>query len=612
MRADPPFALLNLNYAFHHREAFMKRLLLFAVLAAVILAVSGTSAMIPEQVKIDTGLLEGVTGTVHPTVRIFKGIPFAAPPVGENRWKAPQAAAKWDGVRKADAFGPSCIANVPGAGGGRGGRAGGGAPGRGGAQGAAPGGQGAAPGAAAPGASAPQAAPAAPPAPPRQPPQSEDCLTLNVWTNANRVGDRRPVMMWIYGGGFTGGSGGFAWYDGEDLANKGAVIVTMNYRHGQFGFLAHPELAKEAGHTGSGNYGVMDALAALKWIKTNIAAFGGDPNNVTIAGESAGAIMVGALVGSPQSKGLFNRAILESGGWMGLQMARMTTTEQAQGNGVKALEAAGVKSIAELRAKPFAELPNLTVQAGMVVDGYIFPEDLSITFANGKQNDVDLLAGSNKDENTFFGGGGGRGGGRGGAAGAAAAPAPGAAVEAYVARAKQQFGDLADTFLKLYPVTKDEDVPLMNAAAQNDEINWNMRHSAMLQAKKGKKGYAYFFTRVPLQNGQPSARGATHTAEISYAFNHPYTGGNTTPLLEWNDVDKKLADQMSSYWVNFISKGDPNGPGLPVWPQYKDMTKDKVIVLGDTVQAEATVPAEKLAFFNARWARLLKPAAGTN
>jgi para-nitrobenzyl esterase len=368
----------------------MKRLLLFTVLAAVIVAVSGTSAMVPEQVKIDTGLLQGVTGTVHSDVRIFKGIPFAAPPLGENRWKAPQPAAKWDGVRKADAFGPSCVAQ---GGAGRGGRAGGGAPGRGGAPGGAPA---AAPGAAAP---APQAAPPAAPAPPRQPPASEDCLTVNVWTNANNAGARRPVMMWIYGGGFTGGSGGQAWYDGEDLAAKGAVIVTMNYRLGGFGFFAHPELAKEAGHSGSGNYGVMDAIAALQWIKRNIAAFGGDPNNVTIAGESAGAIMVGALAAMPPAKGLFNRVVVESGAWMGLQMGRMTTAETAQGNGAKALEAAGIKSIAELRAKPFAELPNLPGN-GMVIDGYLIPEDLSITFANGKQLDVDVLAGSNKDENT--------------------------------------------------------------------------------------------------------------------------------------------------------------------------------------------------------------------
>jgi para-nitrobenzyl esterase len=395
-------------------------------------------------------------------------------------------------------------------------------------------------------------------------------------------------MMWIYGGGFTGGSGGNAWYDGEDLAVKGPVIVTMNYRLGQFGFLAHPELGKESGHTGSGNYGVMDAIAALQWIKKNIAAFGGDPNNITIAGESAGAIMVGALVGSPQAKGLFSRAILESGGWMGLTMARMRTTEQAQGAGAKALEAAGVKSIAELRAKPFAELPNLQgVQAGMV-------------FANGKQNDVDLLAGSNKDENTFGGGGAGRGG-RGG-------DAPTSPVDAYIARSKTQYGDLSDMHLKLYPVKTEADIAPMTAAVYNDEVNWNMRHSAALQAKKGKKGYAYLFTRVPLRNGQPQPNGATHTAEISYVFNHAYSNGP----LEWNDVDKKLGDQMSSYWVNFITKGDPNGPGLPAWPQYKDMSKDKVIVLGDTVQVESTAPAEKMEFFSARWARLLKPATGTN
>ena len=572
----------------------MKRVALFAVLAAVIVTVSGTSAMIPEQIKIDTGLVEGVTGTVKPTVRIFKGIPFAAPPTGENRWKAPQPAARLEGVFKANAFGPSCIA------GGGAGRGRGAAPGRGGA----PGGDGRGAAAAAPGAAAAPAAPpaqaAAPAAPPRQPPASEDCLTLNIWTSANRAGDRRPVMLWVYGGGFTGGSGGQAWYDGEDLAAKGPVIVTFNYRLGPFGFFAHPELAKEAGHTGSGNYGMMDAIAALQWIKRNIAAFGGDPNNVTIAGESAGAIMVGALVGSPVAKGLFHRAIAQSGGWMGLQMARMTPTEQAQGAGAKALEAAGIKSIAELRAKPLAELPNLG-GAGLVIDGYLIPEDLSITFANGRQNDVDVLAGSNKDENTFFGGGRGGGAGRGGRGGEAAA-APVSPAEAYAARAKTQYGELADSYLKLYPASSEAEVAAMSAQAQNDEINWNMRQFAAAASKKGKKGYAYFFTRVPLRNGQPQPNGATHTAEISYAFNHPYSNGP----LEWNDVDRRLADQMSSYWVNFMTKGDPNGPGLPAWPQYKDMTKDKVIVLGDTIQVETAAPAEKLSFFNARYARLMK------
>jgi carboxylesterase type B len=212
---------------------------------------------------------------------------------------------------------------------------------------------------------------------------------------------------------------------------------------------------------------------------------------------------------------------------------------------------------------------------------------------------VDLIAGSNKDENTFFGGGFGRGRG----AADAAPPPPGAAVEAYIKQANTRYGPLAEQYLKLYPVKTDADVPLMNAQAQNDEINWNMRQFAALQSKRGRKGYSYFFTRVPLRNGQPQPQGATHTAEISYVFNHPYSNGT----LEWNDVDRKLADMMSSYWVNFATKGDPNGPGLPKWAQLKDLSKDPVIVLGDTVQTETSVPADKLAFFSARYAALMKP-----
>ena len=400
----------------------MKRFLFVAVAAAVVTA-THLGAMIPEQVKIESGLLAG-TASGQPTVRVFKGIPFAAPPLGENRWKAPQPAAKWEGVRKADAFGAPCAAGP--AGGGRGG------------------GRGAAPGAAAAAPGAPAATPPAPVAPPREPARSEDCLYLNVWTSANNANDRRPVMVWIYGGGFTGGSGGLAWYDGENLAAKGPVIVTINYRLGSLGFFAHPELAKESGHNAAGNYGMMDAIAALQWVKKNISAFGGDPNNVTIAGESAGAIMVGALVGSPQAKGLFNRAIAQSGGWMGLTMGRMTPGQTAQANGVKTMEALGVKTIAELRAKPLNELTGLSA-GGLIVDGYIIPEDMSLTFQNGRQNAVDVLTGSNKDEANFgvCGGGGGRGGG-----------APMTA-ETFKANAQRKFGEAADDFVKLYGVTTD-------------------------------------------------------------------------------------------------------------------------------------------------------------
>jgi para-nitrobenzyl esterase len=542
----------------------MKRvqcLLGIALLAAAVNA----SAMIPEQVRIETGLLAGTSSTGQPTVRIFKGIPFAAPPLGENRWRAPQPPAKWEGVRQADAFGAPCIAGAP-------------AQGRGGRGGAPP----------APGAQA---------APPREPARSEDCLYANVWTSANNANDRRPVMVWIYGGGFTGGSGGLAWYDGENLAAKGPVIVTFNYRLGAFGFLAHPDLAKESGKNASGNYGMMDAIAMLQWVKKNISAFGGDPNNVTVAGESAGAIMVGALVGSPLGKGLFHRAIAESGGWMGLTMARMATSAQAQENGAKAVAALGVKTISELRAKPLAELGGLG-GAGLVVDGYVIPEDLSLTFMNGKQNAVDVLTGSNKDEANFgicgpAAGLVGRGGGPGGMT-----------LDAFKTNAQRRFGEATSDYINLYGVTSDAQAQPAAHVACAEEITWNMRQWAAAQAKAGKKAYTYLFTHTPTLNGKPSPQGATHTAEISYAFNNPKGQANQT----WDDVDTKLAATMSSYWINFITKGDPNGQGLPSWPQIRDINS-KVMVFGDTAQAEAAPPVDKLKFYSAAYQRMMRPAS---
>jgi para-nitrobenzyl esterase len=547
----------------------MNRIAMTAIAAAVAVTTTYVKAMVPEQVKIDSGAVAGAISG-QPTVRAFKGIPFAAPPLGENRWKAPQPVAKWDGVRKADAFGAPCAAGAPVAG-----RAGGG--GR---------------GAAAPGA-APQA-----PATPREPARAEDCLYLNVWTSATSPNDKRPVMVWIYGGGFTGGSGGLAWYDGENLASKGPVIVTLNYRLGSLGFFAHPALAKESGHNASGNYGMMDAIAALQWVKKNISAFGGDPNNVTIAGESAGAIMVGALLGSPQAKGLYHRAIAESGGWMGLTMGRMTSGQTAQANGAKTMEALGVKTIAELRAKPMNELTGLSA-GGLIVDGYLIPEDVSLTFMNGKQHAVDVLTGSNKDEANFgvCPGVGGRGGG------------PALTADAFKTNAQRKFGEAADEYLRLYTVSSDAEAPSAAHMACADEINWNMRQWAVAQAKAGKKAYTYFFTRIPTLNGAPSPQGATHTAEISYAWNNPKGQATQT----WNDVDTKLADTMSSYWVNFITKGDPNGNGLPTWPEYKDLANGRVMVLGDTVQVESAAPTAKLSFYQAAYQRLLKaPNTGTN
>jgi para-nitrobenzyl esterase len=545
----------------------MKRigLLLLLLLSGVLCVVARPSAQIAAQVRIETGALAGVAGANQPTVRAFRGIPYAAPPLGENRWRAPQPAARWDGVRNADAFGAPCAAGAPFGG-------------RGGARGAAPG-------------QAPAAA-----APPREPARSEDCLYANVWTSAASANDKRPVMVWIYGGGFTGGSGGMAWYDGENLAAKGPVIVTFNYRLGSLGFFAHPDLAKEAGHPGSGNYGMMDAIAALQWVKRNISAFGGDPNNVTVAGESAGANMIGALVGSPQAKGLFTRAIAESGGWMGLTMARMRSSADAEAAGAKAVEALGVKSMAELRARPMNDLTGLQ-SAGLLVDGYVIPEDVSLTFANGKQNAVDVLTGSNKDEANF--------GICGPAAGLAGRGGQGMTLEAFKSAADRKFGELASQYLKLYPAATDTDAQRAAHEACADEISWNMRQWAVAQAAKGKKAYTYFFSHIQTVNGQPSPQGATHTAEISFAWNNP----KGQPTQTWNEVDLKLADQMSSYWVNFISKGDPNGAGLARWPELKDLSKGRVMVFADTPQVEPAPPAAKLAFYASAFQRLMKGPA---
>ena len=547
----------------------MKRIGLL-LLTGLVFIVARPSAMVPDQVRIETGALSGVVGTTQPTVRAFKGIPYAAPPLGENRWRAPQPAAKWDGVRDAAAFGAPCTAGAPG--GGRGGA-------RGGARGAAPG------------------QPPASTEPPREPARSEDCLYLNVWTSATSANDKRPVMLWIYGGGFTGGSGGMTWYDGENLAAKGPVIVTINYRLGSLGFFAHPDLAKEAGHPGSGNYGMMDAIAALQWVKRNIAAFGGDPNKVTVAGESAGAIMVGALVGSPQAKGLFTRAIAESGGWMGLTQAHMRTSADAEAAGVKAVDTLGVKTMAELRARPLDQLTGLA-SAGLVVDGYVIPEDSSLTFQAGKQNAVDVLTGSNKDEANFGICGPNAGlNGRGGT---------GLTLDAFKSAAEKKYGDMAADYQRLYPATSDDAARHAAHEACADEITWNMRQWAAAQEKKGKKAYTYFFTRVQTVNGQPSPAGATHTAEISFAWNNPKGQATQT----WNDVDIKLADQMSSYWVNFIMKGDPNGNGLAKWPEFKELSKSTVMVFGDTPQAEPVAPAAKLSYYSAAFQRLLKGQPG--
>lgn len=516
----------------------MTRLLSSAAgIGALCLVALTSAAAIPEQVQIDTGKIAGTTGT-SPEVRAFKGIPYAAPPIGEYRWRAPQPAAAWSGVRGATEFAQRCTQGGPGV-----------------------------------NATAP--------------PTGEDCLYLNVWTTAASADERRPVMFWIYGGGFFGGAGSEARYGGEGLAKKGAVVVTFNYRLGSLGFFAHPELSAESPHGVSGNYGMLDSIAALQWVQRNIAAFGGDPNNVTIFGESAGANMVAALVGSPVAKGLFHRAIAQSGQWMGMGMARMGTLARAEEVGAKALADFGGKSIEELRAKPAQEIFANIRGGNLVVDGYLIPEDLSLTFAAGRQNSVDVLVGSNKDEGTFF-------------------PQPGLTAEQFKASARQKYGVLAESFLQLFPAESDEQAMESYLASFSDEAAWGMRKFAEAQARLGNKAYLYYFTQVPPSPPDRPSRGATHVAEISYMFN------NLAPNLAWTDVDRKLADTMSSYWVNFARSGDPNGPGLPAWPVYRNAATGKAQILGSNVAPEpsSTPAAATLSFYDSAYQQLLK--GGTN
>jgi para-nitrobenzyl esterase len=512
----------------------MKRIFKAAGLGALLSAVAAAHAALPAELKIDSGTIAGTTGT-DPAVHVYKGIPYAAPPVGADRWRAPQPVAAWTGVRPAAEFAARCTQ-------------GGGGP----------------PGSAAP-------------------PTSEDCLYLNVWTSAESTRDQRPVMLWLYGGGFSGGAGSEPRYGGEGLAKKGPVVVTFNYRLGALGFFAHPDLAAESPHGVSGNYGMLDAIAALTWIQKNIAAFGGDPSNVTLFGESAGANMTAALVGSPEAKGLFRRAIGQSGAWMGLSMAPMGTLARALETGSKALTDSGAKSIGELRAMPATDVFAKIRGGNLVVDGYLIPEDLSLTFTAGKQNAVDLLVGSNQDEGTFF-------------------QRQGSTAEQFTGRAKQRFGVLAESYLKIYPAADDAQAAQSQLASFRDEAAWHMRKFAALQAKRGDKAYVYYFTRVPPSPPDRPSRGATHVAEIPYMFDNLAAG------QPWTDVDEKLADTMSSYWANFARSGDPNGPGLPTWPAYRDAATGKAQVLGDSVatENESHPAASTLTFFDSAYQQLLK------
>jgi para-nitrobenzyl esterase len=407
---------------------------------------------------------------------------------------------------------------------------------------------------------------------------SEDCLYLNVWTTAGKPIERRPVLVWIHGGSLTRGAGSIAVFDGAALARKGVVVVTINYRLGPFGFLAHPGLTAESENRSSGNYAVLDQIAALRWVRHNIAALGGDPARVTIFGESAGSMSVAYLIASPLARGLFHRAIGESGGGLGV----MRTLKQAEDAGAKWASSFTDASLGDLRAKNAKDVLDAAASTGFpaIVDGWVLPHDVTTTFANGAQNDVPTVIGYNADEATAL---------------YPFVPTP---AHAYIERIRPRYGALTDEFLRIYPVRTDDDARAAHNASMRDSIfGWQMRSWAKAATATGKsRVYAYYFTRVP--PGLNSEQyGAFHGAEIAYVF------GNLQPPRPWEDVDRAASAAMLSYWVNFATRGDPNEAGLPAWPVY-EAARDTVLAFGDTISTRSGLNKQGIDFFDSYWAKV--------
>ncbi len=507
----------------------MKRTIILLA-AAALLAVStwADDRAKAERVKTSGGVVEG-TADPGTGVRTFRGVPFAEPPVGELRWRPPQALKKWKGVRQAKQFGPRCMQ-----------------------------------------------APVFGDMNFRSDRMSEDCLYLNVWTPAKSDKERLPVLVYFYGGGFVAGSGDEPRYDGESMARLGVVSVTVNYRLGVFGFFAHPELTKESPHKASGNYALMDQAAALGWVRENISAFGGDPGKVTIAGESAGSVSVSALMASPLSKNLIAGAIGESGAITGT--LRAVPLAQAEQMGSKFAADLGAPSLSALRAMTTQQIFEPATKGGfgsvgrfpITVDGYFFTEEPAATFAAGRQARVPLLAGWNSEEMTWMFLMRGQ------------EPTP----ENYAKIVRELYSERADEALKLYPAsTREEVIQSATELAGDLFIAYSTWKWSDLHARTGGKPvYRYLYARprpemksemgnataglaggvVRGQTGPPPppARGAVHSAEIEYAL------GNlaTNKVYAWTPDDYKVSEVMQAYFANFIKTGNPNGTGLPAWP----------------------------------------------
>lgn len=491
----------------------------------------GTDASAP-QVRTSSGMVEGLSES---GVRAFRGIPFAAPPVGGRRWQAPQPAPAWKGVRKTTAFGSRC----------------------------------------------PQG-PIFSDMNFRDEP-SEDCLFLNVWTPASSATARLPVMVWIYGGGFQAGSTSEPRQDGTRLAQKDVVVVSMNYRVGVFGFLAHPELTRESDPPASGNYGLLDQVAALRWVRDNIAAFGGDPDNVTIFGESAGSFSVSALMASPLARGLFHRAIGESGAYFtaGPQTLALGSLADAEKAGAEFAASVGADSLAALRSRPVDEILKASLggprlRFAPILDGHLLPRDLFSVFGSGAQARVPLLAGWNADEIR--------------ASVVLAKQRP--TVARFAEQVRTRFGAGAEALLKVYPAATDQEAIESAAALAGDLFvgyatwKWLEMHAQT----GGPPVYRYSFDRdIPVAPdtkvmgvaASSTDIGARHAGEIEYVFGTL----DSLPEVPWEAADRSLSDLMMSYWTNFARTGNPNGEGLAEWPGYGDATAYQVMHLDATSHA---------------------------
>ena len=516
------------------------------------------AALSPERAPLaqtTAGELEGLWADEGAGIAVYRGVPFAAPPVGDLRWTPPAPVEPWEGARAADIFGPACwqTRNADDSPYARG-----------------------------------------------ELPRSEDCLTLNVWTPASD-GEALPVMVWYHGGGHTAGVGSARLFDGTSLARRGVLVVTANYRLGPFGFLAHPALTAESGHGSSGNYGLLDHIAALQWVQDNIAAFGGDPGNVTIFGQSAGSQSVCALHVSPLARGLFHKAIGHSGGCLGAPRVHLDTTGGVA-TGVSAherglamaaelgVEGEGPEAAAALRAAPPEAVLEAGGAIGILVDGWVIPRLPSDIFAAGEQNDVDLILGSMSDEGvTLFAG----------------MPEP--PRDEFEAGIRSQYGGQAAALLAAYGAELDESTRRAGQAINADRtFTWQMRAWAREVAGDADV-YLYFFSHAPpvfrlyvpdrpeLEEFPGGARGAGayHSGDLAYAFHNLDLVG-----IGWNERDHELSAQISGYWVNFAKTGDPNGEGLPAWPAYDPVSEPALGFATEETAVTTKVRETKLDLFD--------------